>query len=132
MSQQGLTRRIAVEVLQWGLSIFLILVFARAGWAKFDASSGWARAFSFWGYPVWFRELIGGLELAAAALLVWPRTAVYGAAIVIVVMLGGMGTHALIEHRPSAVTNELGQVVFGVIVLAGRWRRRISITHSGH
>jgi uncharacterized membrane protein YphA (DoxX/SURF4 family) len=132
MSQKGLTGRIAFEVLQWGLSIFLILVFAKAGWAKFDASSGWARAFSFWGYPTWFRELIGGLELAAAALLIWPRAAAYGAVIVIVVMLGGMGTHVLVEHRPSGVTNELGQVVFAVTVLAGRWQRRIRITHSAH
>jgi putative oxidoreductase len=119
-------RRIALEVLLWALAAMLIMVFVRAGWAKFDTSSGWARAFTFWGYPVWFRLLIGVLELVAALLLVWPRTAAYGAAIIIVVMLGGMGTHVFVEHRPSGVTSELLHVIFASIVFVGRWRTRIN------
>lgn len=103
----------------------LILVFVRAGLDKFDSSSGWARAFNVWGYPVWFRILIGVLEIGAALLLLWPRTAAYGAAIIIVVMLGGMGTHVFVEHRPSRVTSELLHLIFACVVLAGRWRTRI-------
>jgi uncharacterized membrane protein YphA (DoxX/SURF4 family) len=118
--------RIALEVLLWALAAMLIMVFVRAGWDKFDASSGWARAFTFWGYPVWFRLLIGVLEILAALLLLWPRTAAYGAAIIIVVMVGGMGTHVFIEHRPSRVTSELLHFIFASIVLAGRWRTRIN------
>jgi hypothetical protein len=72
--------------------------------------------------------LIGLLELAATALLLWPRTAAYGAAIIVVVMLGGMGTHVFVEHRPAGVTSELGQVMFSSIVLAGRWRRRLTLS----
>ena len=118
-------RRIALEVLLWLLAAMLIMVFVRAGWDKFDASSGWARAFRFWGYAVWFRVLIGVLEIVAALLLVWPRSAAYGAAIIIVVMLGGMGTHVFVEHRPSRITSELLHLIFASIVLAGRWRTRI-------
>jgi hypothetical protein len=70
--------------------------------------------------------LIGLLELAAAALLLWPSTAAYGAAIIVVVMLGGMGTHVFVEGRPGRVTSELGQLVFSSFVLAGRWRQRIT------
>jgi hypothetical protein len=117
--------RIVREVLLWVLAAMLIMVFVRAGLDKFDASSGWARAFSVWGYPVWFRILIGVLEIAAALLLLWPRTAVYGAAIIIVVMLGGMGTHVFVEHRPARVTSELLHLIFASAVLAGRWRTRI-------
>jgi hypothetical protein len=120
--------RVAFEVLLWGLSLMLILVFTRAGLAKFDDSSGWARAFAVWGYPIWFRMLIGAVEIAAAVLLLWPRTAAYGAILIIVVMLGGMGTHVVIEHRPGRVTSELGQLTFSSIVLAGRWRRRFPIS----
>jgi putative oxidoreductase len=116
--------RIALEVALWALALLLISVFVRAGLAKFDASSGWARAFAHWGYPVWFRVTIGVLELAAAALLLWPRTAAYGAIIIIVVMLGGMGTHVFVEHRPARATSELGQLVFASLVLMGRWRAR--------
>ncbi len=117
--------RTGLEVLLWAVSLQLVLVFARAGWAKFDPSSGWVKAFTSWGYPVWFRILIGVVEIAAALLLLWPRAAAYGAAIIIVVMLGGMGTHVFIEHRPSRATSELAQLVFASIILGGRWQVRI-------
>jgi uncharacterized membrane protein YphA (DoxX/SURF4 family) len=117
--------RIGREVLLWALAAMLIMVFVRAGLDKFDASSGWARAFNVWGYAVWFRILIGVLEIGAALLLLWPRTAAYGAAIIILVMLGGMGTHIFVEHRPSRVTSELLHFIFASMVLAGRWRTRI-------
>lgn len=125
MSWKNRVGPVALEVLLWALSLLLISVFIRAGWAKFDDASGWARAFNNWGYPVWFRVLIGVIELAAALLLVWPRTAAYGAVLIIAVMLGGMGTHVFVENRPARVTSELGQLIFSSIVLAGRWRRRI-------
>jgi uncharacterized membrane protein YphA (DoxX/SURF4 family) len=126
MSPKTRGLRIGLEIVLWILAAMLIMVFARAGWDKFNASSGWARAFAFWHYPVWFRLLIGGLEIAASLLLLWPRTAAYGAAIIIVVMAGGMGTHVVIEQRPSRVTSELLHFIFASIVLAGRWRTRIN------
>ena len=125
MSPKNRGWRVVLEVLLWALSAMLIMVFVRAGWDKFDSSSGWARAFTFWGYPVWFRLLIGALEIGAALMLFWPRTAAYGAAAIIVVMVGGMGTHVFIEHRPSRVTSELLHLIFASFVLAGRWQKRI-------
>ena len=125
MTHRNRVLAIGLEVLLWALSVMLILVFARAGWDKFDAGSGWARAFAFWGYPVWFRLTIGALELGAAALLLWPRTAAYGAAIIVIIMLGGMGTHIFVERRPARATSELTQLVFASGVLAGRWTSRI-------
>jgi uncharacterized membrane protein YphA (DoxX/SURF4 family) len=125
MTHKNRVLAIGLEAILWALAVMLILVFARAGWAKFDSASGWARAFAFWGYPVWFRITIGVLELVAAALLLWPRTAAYGAALIVVIMLGGMGTHVFVEHRPARATSELGQFVFASGVLAGRWKSRI-------
>jgi uncharacterized membrane protein YphA (DoxX/SURF4 family) len=128
MDSKSRVRRIASEALLWALSLLLITVFVRAGLSKFDDGSGWARAFRFWGYPVWFRVLIGVLEVGASALLLWPRTAAYGALVIVTVMLGGMGTHILIEGRPGQITSELGQLVFSSIVLFGRWPRRIALS----
>ena len=125
MTQKNRVLAIGLELLLWALSATLVFVFARAGWDKFDPASGWARAFAFWGYPVWFRLTIGVLELGAAGLLLWPRTAAYGAAVIVVIMLGGMGTHIFVEHRPARATSELGQLVFASGVLAGRWKSRI-------
>ena len=125
MTPKSRAARIVLEVALWALTALLVMVFVRAGLAKFEAESGWSRAFAYWGYPVWFRVWIGLLEVAAAALLLWPRTAAYGAILIIVVMLGGMGTHVFVEHRPAQVTSELGQLLFASVVLAGRWQPRI-------
>lgn len=125
MSETSRGRRMAREVLLWILAVMLIRVFVPAGMDKFDPSGGWARAFAVWGYPVWFRFLIGALEVAAVLLLVWPRTAAYGAVLIIVVMVGGMGTHVFVEHRPSRVTSELLHLMVASGVLVGRWRQRI-------
>ena len=36
----------AIDILLWLPAIFLVYVFVRQGFAKFDAQSGWARAFA--------------------------------------------------------------------------------------
>jgi len=109
------------DVALWVVAAFLIYVFARQGVAKFSDSSGWARAFAMWHYPVWFRILIGVLEMVAAVLLLTRRTAPIGAAIIAVVMLGGMGTH-IVTGRPRQVTSEMLPLVLSIVLLIGRWR----------
>ena len=49
----------------WLPTLFLVYVFATQGSSKFSDSSGWAKAFRTWHYPVWFRILIGVLEISA-------------------------------------------------------------------
>src|SRR5262249_9081193 len=95
-------------------------VFASQGPSKFSDSSGWAKAFAAWHYPIWFRILIGVLETSAAVLLLTRRTAPIGAALIALVMLGGMGTHICRGH-PQQVTSEVMPLVLSLIVLRGRW-----------
>jgi putative oxidoreductase len=64
------------------------------GWVKFDPEGFWTAAFARWGYPAWFRVLIGGLEVAGGVCLVVPWTAGYGALVLALVMLGAWGTRA--------------------------------------
>ena len=109
------------ELALWLPTLFLIYVFARQGPSKFDDASGWSRAFALWHYPVWFRILIGALETAAAALLLTRRTAPIGAALIALVMLGGMGTH-IYWGQPRQVTSEVLPLVLSLVVLRGRWR----------
>jgi hypothetical protein len=80
---------------------------------------------------VWFRILIGVLETSAALLLLWKRTAFAGAVIIMVVMLGAMGTHVY-WGRPAQVTSEVLPLVLSTIVAMGRrnaflwkWPQRI-------
>jgi len=78
-----------------------------------------ARAFRVWHFPVWFRILIGALETSAALLLLWKRTAFAGAVIIIVVMLGAMGTH-IYWGQPRRVTSEVLPLLLSTLVALGR------------
>jgi uncharacterized membrane protein YphA (DoxX/SURF4 family) len=97
-----------------------VYVFARQGAAKFSDTSGWARAFAAWHFPVWFRILVGVCEITAAVLLLIRRTASIGAALIALVMLGGMATHIYRGH-PGQVTNEVLPLMLSLIVIRGRW-----------
>jgi putative oxidoreductase len=105
----------------WVPALFLAWVFLRQGWAKFDDSSGWARAFAVWHFPVWFRLLIGVVEVVAACLLLTRRTAALGGALIVAVMLGAMGTH-LYWGRPGQMTSEVLPLVLALVVVVGRRR----------
>jgi putative oxidoreductase len=93
MTGQWSAGRIARMVATWLFTLFLVMVFARQGWAKFSADSGWGRAFDHWGFPDWFRILIGVVEISAAVLLLVPRAAPIGAMLIILTMIGGIATH---------------------------------------
>jgi uncharacterized membrane protein YphA (DoxX/SURF4 family) len=122
-------RRRVIDVVLWVFAIFLAWVFIRQGTAKFSDSSGWARAFRFWHFPVWFRILIGILETAAAVLLLTRRTALAGAVIIIVVMLGAMATHVYWD-RPGQVTSEVLPLLLATLVAIGRRKTFILWRHA--
>ena len=109
----------AREILLWLAALFLAWVFARQGWSKFSDDSGWARAFRHWHYPDGFRIAVGVAESAAALLLLWRRTALAGALLIMAVMLGAMATHVY-WGRPSQVTSEVLPLVLATCVAFGR------------
>lgn len=113
----------------WVPALFLIWVFGQQGIAKFSSTSGWARAFALWHFPVWFRVLIGCLEVGAAILLLTRRTASAGAAIIVVVMLGAMSTH-IVRGHPEQVTSEVVPLTLATVVLIGRWRHTLVVTRE--
>ena len=117
-------RERATEIALWVFALFLAWVFLRQGFAKFSDTSGWAQAFRFWHFPVWFRILIGVLETSAGLLLLTRRTAFFGAIIIIVVMLGAMGTHVY-WGRPGQVTSEVLPLFLATMVALGRRKVRL-------
>ena len=114
-------RQVAVDVALWVFALFLAWVFIRQGLAKFSDTSGWARAFRVWHFPVWFRVLIGVLETSAAVLLLTRRTAFAGAIIIIAVMVGAMATHVY-WGQPGQVTSEVLPLLLATMVALGRRR----------
>ena len=103
-------RRIAIEIVLWSASLLLALVCLRSGLQKVTGNVFWARDFQRWGYPGWFRVMVGAAELASFALLLIPRLAAYGAALFAAVMLGAIYTHA--AHR------EMSRLPFNFLLLA--------------
>ena len=95
--------RIAKEAVLWVIALFLALVCLRSALMKMPGVPGvqfWMRDFQRWGYPDWFRLVVGVAELISFALLLVPRLAGYGATIFAIVMLGAIFTHA--THNESA------------------------------
>ena len=115
----GTRRQVVLDVVLWIFALFLAWVFVRQGVAKFSDTSGWARAFRVWHFPAWFRVLIGVIETSAAVLLLTRRTAFAGAIMIIVVMLGAMGTHVY-WGRPGQVTSEILPLTLATLVALGR------------
>lgn len=120
-------KELAKEIGTWILTALLVLMFANAGIRKFFEHGGWTWMFRHVGLPDWFRIVIGVLEAGAAALLLPPRTAAYGALIVIPIMLGAIGTN-LAAHMPlrGLVPSTVSMLV-AAIVLAARWRQRVRL-----
>ena len=93
----------------WIITLFLALVCLRSGWLKVTGNVFWVRDFHRWGYPDWFRIVVGFTELTAMALLLLPRFASYGASLFAAVMLGAIFTHS--TH------NETSRLPFNLLLL---------------
>jgi putative oxidoreductase len=102
--------RIVKEVVLWMIALFLALVCLRSGWLKVMGNIFWVRDFHRWGYPDWFRIVVGIAELTSMALLLVPGFAGYGASLFTAVMLGAIFTH--FTH------NETSRLPFNLFLLA--------------
>jgi uncharacterized membrane protein YphA (DoxX/SURF4 family) len=106
----------------WLVTLFIVFVFATQGFAKFSSQGFWAGAFARWGYPVWFRLLIGVVEILAALLLLVPRLAAYGAMLVVTIMVGGIATK-LHAGQARAIVVELVWILLATLVFLARRRQ---------
>ena len=80
----------------------LTLAFLAAGGAKFLGAEMMVGTFDAIGVGQWFRYLTGAFEIAGALLLWVPGRAAYGAALLVVTMVGAVIAH-LVILGPSAV-----------------------------
>ena len=111
----------------------LALVFLLSGGTKLAGSQMHIDSFLRWGYPDWFRLVVGTVEVVSAVLLLLPRAAPYAAAALIVVMIGAVGTHIVAGEMGMAVA----PAILGAVaawVGSRRWRavarRRTDIVRS--
>jgi putative oxidoreductase len=89
----------------WITTFVLAAVYLWAGMNKFETTTNsyWQVAFTLWGYPDWFRTSIGVLEMSAAVLLLYPKTASMGAITLACIMVGATATNLRHDSLLTAV-----------------------------
>jgi uncharacterized membrane protein YphA (DoxX/SURF4 family) len=97
--------------------------FVAGGGAKFmpGAVGEWppySERFVDWGYPSWFRFVVGSIELAAAPLLVMPRYRLVAAGLLLPVLNGAIVTH-IINSDP--ISESIAAPVVLVLVAVIAW-----------
>jgi uncharacterized membrane protein YphA (DoxX/SURF4 family) len=88
-------------IVTWIVTILLALAFLGAGVTKLMGLSMMVSEFGILGYPLWFMYLTGSLEIVAAVLVVLPRFAALGAALIVCIMVGALYSH--LTHGQAAM-----------------------------
>lgn len=112
----------AGRIILWTIQGWAVLAFVVIGFGKFH-NPFWAKAFPKWGYSDSFRMLIGVLEMLGGALLAFPRTALYAAVLIDVILLGAAWT--LVTHHERAFPPLFWLIVISIVGYARRrqaWR----------
>lgn len=119
-------------VFVWLVAVWLAVKFVPNGWDKFNPHGFWSAPFERWGYPVWFRWLVGIAEVGGGVAILVPRLAAYGAPVLFIVMVG-----AFVTRMGSGQVDDLIAIAIyaAAIALVGyqRWpvRWRVSTPDAG-
>ncbi len=103
------------RALGWACAILLAAAFVGIGLSKLGGPSAlrWATRFEHWGYPASARYLVGALEILGGAGLLIPKWRRAAGAILVTLMIGAAGTHAVHGEFPRLIP----PLVLGAIAL---------------
>ena len=93
----------AVTGILWTLQILSAAMFLLAGGLKLAGMPAMVQLFAVIGLGQWFRYLTGTIEVVSAVLLLMPSLAAYGAAALVVTMIGAIFTHLFIVGGSPAI-----------------------------
>ena len=102
----------------WAPSVLLGLLFIMQGVMKLSGMPAWIDRFRGYGYPDNFVFVVGAAELLGGVILLVPRVARFGGALLGVVMLGAAATHAAQGEISNAIFTFILAVVLGLIARA--------------
>ncbi len=112
-----------MKAVVWVLSALLAALFLMAGGSKLAGVQQHLEHFAKWGYPDWFRLLIGGAEVAGAVGLLVPRLATLASGGLAIIMAGAAYTH--LSHDESAQTVVPGVLLVALVAVGwARWHER--------
>ena len=104
----------------WTVSVVVAFIILGAGLPKIWGGQDWSRNFELWGYPGWFRVMVGWAEVLGAVLLVVPRTSLFAAGVLAVTMAGATYTQ-FIHGTTAATILPMILAVLLVTVVVARW-----------
>ena len=89
----------------WACAILLAMAFVFAGITKLEGPSAmrWAERFARWGYPENAQYVIGVLEILGGVGVMLPAWRRAAAGILIALMIGALGTHAVQAEFPRLI-----------------------------
>ena len=99
LSAQGIQAARTPEVTE--VTVLVAALFLFAGSTKLAGMQMHVEHFARWGYPDWFRLVVGFVEVVGALMLLIPAWSFYGAAILMVDMIGAAITHLTHAENPA-------------------------------
>ena len=89
----------------WACAIFLAVAFVLVGISKLQGRSavGWTERFAHWGYPANASYIVGVFEILGGLGVLIPRWRRAAAAILVALMIGALGTHAVHGEFPRLI-----------------------------
>ena len=116
-----------MRIIAWMLAVMVAVAFLGAGSAKLTAQPMTVRMFADFGYPVWFMYFAGLLELVGVLLVLVPRLAGIGAALLAAIMLGAIVSH-LAHGQAEMIVAPLGLLVIALALGTIRgWSRGVEM-----
>jgi uncharacterized membrane protein YphA (DoxX/SURF4 family) len=104
-----------MTIVSWVLAVILGVFFvAMAGPMKQMGGEEVVANFAKWGYPDFFRYVVGVVEIAAGVMTIYPKTRTLGASVIALVMVGATATH-LMNSEPFTFPLVLLAVAAGPI-----------------
>ena len=107
-----------VTLVLWACQVVAAAAFVAAGGAKLAGAVPMVQMFDTIGIGQWFRYVTGSIEVASAVLLLVPRLAAFGAALLLCTMVGAIIAHLTVLH-----TSPAGPVVLLTMVSIVLWFR---------
>ena len=80
----------------WGVQVALAGMFLLSGGSKLAGAAAMLALFDAIGIGQWFRYVTGAIEVVSAVALLVPSLAPFGAAALVVTMIGAVATHLLL------------------------------------
>ena len=112
-----------IQGIRWTVQVLLAAAFLAAGGAKLASDPSMVAIFDQVGVGQWFRYLTGAVEITGAVLILIPKAAILGAALLACTMAAAVVTHLTVIGG-----NPLPAIVLLSLNLLVLWLRRDEVS----